>query len=347
MGREPGDAAAGMDLVELDDVRRASEGLRGVARRTPLHPADAPGDGEGRVWLKCESLQHAGAFKVRGAYNFTSLLSEEERQAGLVTFSSGNHAQGVAFAGREFGIPSVIVMPEDAPRSKVDGTRALGGRVVREGTRSSERERRARELADSEGFTLVPPFDHPRIIAGQGTVGLEIVEQLREAATAEGRDPDGPEGTPGLVLVPIGGGGLISGISAVVRALAPDARVVGVEPDGAASMARSLEAGEPVSLEEVDTVADGLKPVRPGDLTYRHVRELVDEIVTVSDRAIRAALAWCFRRKLVVEPSGAATVAALASGRVGTATRGATVAVISGGNVDTDVLCRWLDAGDG
>lgn len=339
------------DLVGLEAIRSAAGRLQGVVRRTPFLDAPSPAGGEGRIWLKCESLQHAGAFKVRGAYNFTSLLSDAERAAGLVTFSSGNHAQGVAFAAREFGIPAVIVMPVDAPRSKVEGTRALGGEVVREGTRSSERERRARELATEEGYTVVPPFDHPNIIAGQGTAGLEIVEQLREAAHAEGRDPRGPDATPGLVLVPIGGGGLISGIAAVLRELAPDCRVVGVEPAGAASMALSLEAGEPVSLEEIDTVADGLKPVRPGELTFRHVRELVDQVVTVTDDAIRRAVAWCFRRKLVVEPSGAATVAALASGRVsGPGGAGATVAVLSGGNVDTDVLCRWLAAdepGDG
>lgn len=339
------------DLVGLEAIRSAAERLRGVARRTPLLDAEHPAGDAGRVWLKSESLQHAGAFKVRGAYNFTSLLSDAERAAGLVTFSSGNHAQGVAFAAREFGIPAVIVMPVDAPRSKVQGTRALGGEVVREGTKSSERERRARELVAEEGYTLVPPFDHPDIIAGQGTTGLEIVEQLRGAAGVEGGNPRGPEAAPGLVLVPIGGGGLVSGIAAALRELAPDCRVVGVEPEGAASMLQSLEEGEPVSLEEIDTIADGLKPVRPGDLTFHHVRELVDQVVTVTDDAIRRAVAWCFRRKLVVEPSGAATVAALASGRVDElGGAGATVAILSGGNVDTDVLCRWLaadESGDG
>ncbi len=363
MARETRSGAAGTSadvgegLVELDEVEGARDRLRGVARRTPLLPVDDPrggADGDdrgrargGRTWLKCENLQHAGAFKVRGAYNFIRRLGPDERAAGLVTFSSGNHAQGVAFAAREFGLRAVIVMPEDAPTSKVEGTRSLGGEVVREGFTSSERERRARELVETEGYTLVPPFDHRDIIAGQGTVGLEVVEGLRESAAAGEEDPDGPGATPSLVLVPIGGGGLISGIAAALRRLVPGTRVVGVEPEGAASMARSLEAGEPVALEEVDTVADGLKPVRPGDLTFRHVRELVDDVVTVPDRAIRRAVGWCFRRKLVVEPSGAATVAALASGAVEPRGDGATVAVVSGGNVDADLLCRWLEAASG
>lgn len=374
--REPAES-----LVGLEDVRRAAERLRGVVRRTPLLPVDLP-DGDGRsaedprhgsggpaagheygpasaeasgrpggsrrpgLWLKCESLQHAGAFKVRGAYNFVSLLTGGERDAGLITFSSGNHAQGVAFAAREYGCRALIVMPEDAPRSKVEGTLGLGAEVVQEGYTSSEREEKARELAAEEGYTIVPPFDHVNIVAGQGTVGLEIAEQLREAAVFAGGDPGGPGARPALVLVPIGGGGLISGTAAALAELAAGARVVGVEPDGAPSMRRSLDAGRPVELERVDTIADGLKPVRPGRVTFHHVRELVDDVVTVTDEAIRAAVVWCLERKLVVEPSGAATVAALASGRVtpASAEAGATVAVISGGNVDTDLLCGWLSA---
>jgi len=356
-GSDPGEDRAERGLVELDDVRRAAGRLRGVARYTPLHPTelepfgDVSGEtsGGGRrrpVWLKCESLQHGGAFKVRGAYNFVSQLSPEEREAGLITFSSGNHAQGVAYAAREFGLEALIVMPEDAPQVKRDATRALGGRIVFEGYTTEERQARALEIAREEGYTVVPPFDHRHIVAGQGTVGLEIVEQLREAANRSGEDSDGAASRPGLVVVPIGGGGLLSGTAVALRGLAPECRVVGVEPEGAASMKRSLEAGAPVTLDEVESVADGLKPVRPGDLTFRHVRELVDEVVTVTDEAIREATVWCAREHLVVEPSGAATVAALASGRVPgfpeDAADGAIVAVLSGGNVDMDLLGRWL-----
>lgn len=321
-----------------------------MPRRTPLHATElgtAGDEGRGHpVWLKCESLQHGGAFKVRGAYNFVSRLTPEEREAGLITFSSGNHAQGVAYAAREFGLEALIVMPEDAPEVKREATRALGGRVVFEGYTTEERKRRALEIAAEEGYTVVPPFDHRDIIAGQGTVGLEIVEQLREHARRSGGDPDGPASRPGLAVVPIGGGGLLSGTAAALDGLAPECRVVGVEPEGAASMKASLDAGEPVTLDEVDSVADGLKPVRPGDVTFRHVRALVDDVVTVTDAAIREATVWCAREHLVVEPSGAATVAALASGRVPGHPRdpseGATVAVLSGGNVDMDLLGRWL-----
>lgn len=348
-------------LVGLGEIRAAAERLRGVPRRTPLHPTELVPSGAGSrraagedgggpagepVWLKCENLQRGGAFKVRGAYNFVHRLSPDEREAGLVTFSSGNHAQGVAYAAREFGLEAVIVMPEDAPEVKRDATRALGGRVVFEGYTTEERRARALELAREEGYTVVPPFDHRDIIAGQGTVGLEIVQQLREDARRRGGDPDAPSARPGLVVVPIGGGGLLSGTAAALGGLEPACRVVGVEPEGAASMRASLDAGEPVTLDEVDSVADGLKPVRPGDATFRHVRELVDDVVTVTDEAIRRATLWCAGEHLVVEPSGAATVAALASGRVPGfpqgADGGAAVAVLSGGNVEPELLGRWL-----
>lgn len=333
------EGGAGGELVGLKAVQEAAGRLEGVALRTPLLPGELPG-GAG-LWLKCESLQHAGAFKVRGAYNFVSQLPEDRRQAGLVTYSSGNHAQGVAFAAREFGVPATIVMPTDAPAVKLAGTRRLGGRVVQCGTTTTERKARAEEILAEEGGTMVPPFDHPDIIAGQGTVALEIWEQLDEAASRG----EGAMGDPGLVLVPIGGGGLISGCAVVLRELAPDCRVVGVEPEGSASMKRSLEAGRPVGLDRIDTIADGLKPVRPGDLTFAHVRELVDEVVTVTDEAIVEAVRWCFRRHLVVEPSGAATVAALLSGAAGVADGGGgdVVAVLSGGNVDPGMLAGWIE----
>ena len=328
MTREP--------LVTLADIEAARDRIGSAVRRTPLLTAPRPArggrassDAPDAIWLKCESLQWVSAFKARGAYHFVSRLSAAEREAGLLTYSSGNHAQAVAFAARSFGARARIVMPVDAPAVKREGTLALGAEVELAGTTSSERKARAEEILRDEGGTMVPPFDHPDIIAGQGTTGLEIVEQL-----APGR--------PGLVLVPVGGGGLVSGVAAAVRGLCPEATVVGVEPQGAASMQRSLEAGEPVSLDSVETIADGLKPVRPGDLTYRHCRELVDRVVTVTDEAIRAAVVWLFGRRLVVEPSGAATVAALLEGAVEPAEHGATVAVLSGGNIEPSLLADWI-----
>ena len=326
----------GAPLIELTDIRSARDRLGGAVRRTPLLPAPLPAWG-GRpsleapdeMWLKCENLQWVSAFKARGAYNFVSRLTPAERDAGLITYSSGNHAQAVAFAARAFGARARIVMPVDAPEVKRHGTRMLGADVEFAGTTSSERKERAEEIQRLEGGTMVPPFDHPDIIAGQGTVGLELVEQLGDRRL-------------GLVLVPIGGGGLIAGVAAAVRGTVPDARVVGVEPEAAAAMARSLEAGAPVTIPGAATIADGLKPVRPGDLTFAHCQALVERVVTVTDDSIRAAVRWLCERRLVVEPSGAATVAALLQGAVAPAAHGATVAVLSGGNIEPTLLAELL-----
>ena len=332
---------ASTGLVTLDAIRSAADRIRGAIRRTPLLPVDrsagaVPGDAPD-LWLKCECLQYAGAFKLRGAYNFISSLPPEVREAGVVTYSSGNHAQGVAYAARAFGIRALVVMPVDAPRIKVAAVRRLGARLELAGTTTTERKARAEELLTEIGGTMVPPFDHPDIIAGQGTAGLEIVEQLREASERLGE-----EIRASLVLVPIGGGGLISGVAAAISELAPGASVIGVEPEGAPKMTRSLDAGHPVTLESVDTIADGLKPVRPGDLTFEHTRDLVEQVVTVDDASIREAVLWCQGQRLVVEPSGAATIAAIASGKVKPASEGATVAVLSGGNLDPFILRSWL-----
>ncbi|MFQ5678100.1 MAG: threonine/serine dehydratase [Gemmatimonadota bacterium] len=342
---------AGGSLVSLKEIREAARALAGVARRTPLFPVSLPTGGPHAVprepasppeaWLKCENLQHVSAFKLRGAYNFVRLLEEERRRMGLVTYSSGNHAQGVAFAARAFGIPATVVMPEDVPPIKLEATRALGAEVELAGTTSPERQARAEEIVSETGAVMVPPFDHPHIIAGQGTVGLEVIEQLSGRETPAAR---GGRGLPALLLVPVGGGGLISGIAAAVRAVAPGAKVIGVEPEGAASMAASLAAGRAVTLERVDTLADGLKPVRPGDLTLRHCQELVERVVTVSDEEIVEGVRWLFGQRLVVEPSGGAAVAALLAGRVRIAppAEGATVAILSGGNLDPALLARWV-----
>jgi threonine dehydratase len=339
-------------------VIAAASRIAGAVRRTPLLSAPFPTesdltpgvrgvstDATDRIWLKCENLQRVSAFKARGAYHFVGRLTAEARAAGLLTYSSGNHAQAVAFAARAFDTNATIVMPIDAPRVKLEATLRLGAEVEQVGTTSSERRDRAEEIQRESGGTMVPPFDHPDIIAGQGTVGLEVIEQLRGAGADAASESVSP--SPGLVLAPIGGGGLVSGVSAVIRGLVPGARVIGVEPEGAPSMMRSLEAGAPVTLDRVSTVADGLKPVRPGDLTYTHCRDLVERVVTVTDEQIRAAVVWLFRRRLVVEPSGAATVAALLSGVVEPAEQGATVAVLSGGNIEPALLADWITTRSG
>jgi threonine dehydratase len=328
-----------LQLVDLETIRDAGHRIAGAVRRTPLLPVawgDAglgPSPRRGSLWLKCECLQFAGAFKLRGAYNFMASLDPAARSAGVITYSSGNHAQGVAWAARAFGVPATVVMPVDAPGIKVEAVRRLGARLEQVGTTTIDRKARAEAILAERGGTMVPP----RIIAGQGTVGVEIFEQLTEATSRALLDGD-----LRLVAVPIGGGGLISGVAAALRALVPDARIVGVEPEGAAKMSQSLEAGRPITLETIDTIADGLKPVRPGDLTFAHCRELVDEVVTVPDGAIRDAVLWCYGRRLVVEPSGAATVAALATGAVVPPDDGDTVVVLSGGNLDPGLLREWL-----
>ena len=312
------------DLVGLDAIREAHERIRSVVVRTPLYPAAAlQSELDGDVRLKLESLQRAGSFKIRGAYNFVAQIPEESRSRGIITYSSGNHAQAVALAARLHGIRAVVVMPVTSPTVKREGAERLGAQVELEGTTSIERRARAEGIAEAEGLAMVPPFDDPRIIAGQGTVGLEIAEDWDAFDT---------------VLVPVGGGGLCSGCAAALRRLRPEVRIVGVEPAGGASMKAALDAGEPVTLDRSESIADGLLPVRTGDLTFRHIRDLVDDIVLVDEEPIREAATFLLlQQRLVVEFSGAATVAALRSGLVDAKNR-RTVAVISGGNVDPSVL---------
>ncbi len=314
--------------MSLDDIRGAANRIRGVARVTPL--IEAPGDGAAgdgaasRLLLKCENLQAAGAFKIRGAYNMIAQLPDETRRRGVITFSSGNHGLAVSLAARRLGIPAVIVMPTTAPPVKVEGARRYGAEVLFEGTTIVHRRARAEAEAASRGLTIVPPFDHEWIIAGQGTIGLEILDQCPGVET---------------LYVQVGGGVLISGISAALKRLKPAVRIIGVEPAGAPKMSTSLAAGRPVTLGKVETIADGLTTVRPGDITFPHVQALVDEIVQADDRAIVAAMRWLFREaRLVVEPSGAVAVAAaLARGVTGTV-----VAVISGGNVEPSAYAGYL-----
>lgn len=311
-------------LVTLRDIEAAAARIKDVVVRTPLLPfPELSLDLGGQVRLKCESLQRAGSFKARGATNFVSQLSQEELARGVITYSSGNHAQALAMAASSKGVRAVVVMPTTAPSVKVEGAKRLGAEVVLEGTTSLHRQGRAYAIAEAEGLTMIPPFDHPYIIAGQGTVGMEIVEDWPEVD---------------MVLVPIGGGGLASGTAVALKSLLPNVKVIGVEAAGAPSMRAALDAGEPVTLDGIDTIADGLAPVRTGDLTFLHGREFFDDVVLVEDEAIREGTALLLsRRKLVVEYSGAAPVGALISGAVDV-TGLNVAAVLSGGNLDPTLL---------
>jgi threo-3-hydroxy-L-aspartate ammonia-lyase len=319
-------------LVSLNDIREAARRIRGVAVRTPLLAWDD------RTWLKPESLQPVGAFKMRGAYNKLASLTDAERTAGVITYSSGNHGQAVARAARLLGAPAVIVMPADAPPIKVDGVRRDGAEVVWCQTPSSEeREKIARDLAAERGYTVVPPYDDPAVIAGQGTAGLEIVEDLPNVTS---------------VLIPTSGGGLLAGIAAAVARLAPRARILGVEPELAADAAESLHRGELVSWpseKTARTMADGLRTQSLGRLPFEHLRRFVDDIVTVSEEEMLEAIRQLAGRgRLVVEPSGAAAMAAHISGRASQPDGdNARVVVISGGNVDPRRFAEILTADNG
>jgi threonine dehydratase len=319
-------------FVSLQAIEEAADRIGGVARKTPLVPLVL--EGHGRVLAKCENLQPGGAFKIRGAHNFIAQLSDAERYRGVITYSSGNHGQAVALSAGVVGVKTVVVMPTNAPGIKVDGARALGAEVLFAGVTSASRKARAESVAAERGLRMVPPFDDPWIISGQGTVGLEILRECPEVSR---------------VLVPVGGGGLLAGIATAIKLQRPDVEVIGVEPVGASKMRDSLAAGRPVTLDHVASIADGLIPVRPGDLTFEHVRRFADDVVTVDDDAIKTAVLELFRRgKLVVEPSGAASVAALISGTVepvvGNDTT--TVVVLSGGNIGLDLLARLAGRAD-
>jgi threonine dehydratase len=320
-------------LVGIEDIRRAADALLGITVRTPLLPFGRPVDddphGHPRAWLKPELLQPIGAFKLRGAWNAIVSLTPEERSRGVVAHSSGNHAQGVARAARLLGVPAVLVMPEDAPVVKVAGVRADGADIVFVGSASDERVAMADRLVRERGLVLIPAYDDARIIAGQGTCGLEIVEQMAELGHGRG---------PLTVLVPIGGGGFASGVATAVKALRPDARVVGVEPALAADAAESLRTGTiarwgPELANR--TSADGMRTSSLGALTFRHLRAYLDEVITVSETDISRAMVRAARgARLVVEPSGATTLAALLFAPGLAEPPGHVVAILSGGNVD-------------
>jgi threonine dehydratase len=314
-------------LVTLGDLQDAARTIRPVAVRTPLLPADIVSEQLGvPVWVKPEMLQRGGAFKFRGAYNFLSHLSPEARARGVVAPSSGNHAQAVALAAKLYGVPAVVVMPTTVTTAKRSGAERLGARVELAGTTTAHRMARAEELMQEEGLTLVPPYDHPMIIAGQGTVGLEIAADMPDVDT---------------VLVPVGGGGFSAGVAAAIKLSLPNARVIGVEPSGAPKLSRAREAGRPVRLEHSGGLADGLLAVEIGHITFAHHQRYIDDVVLVDDSELRGAMRLLLDRlKLVVEPSGAITIAALLGGKV--QPRGATVAVLSGGNIEWDGLRELL-----
>lgn len=321
------------ELVGLDRIRAAAETLHGVTLRTPLVAVGPPGR---RHYLKAESLQPIGAFKLRGAYVAVASLSATERARGVITYSSGNHAQGVARAARLLGAPAVVVMPSDAPALKARRVAGDGAEIVVVGTASEERRIVAERLAAERGLHIIPPYDDDRIIAGQGTCGLEIVEDLPDIEA---------------VLVPIGGGGLISGVAAAVRAIRPEARIIGVEPELAADARDSLLAGHIVEwpAELVSrTIADGTRTQAIAARTFAHISALVDRIVTVSDAEIAAAVRIAAEEvRLVVEPSGALAIAALRFHRTETGLDGSTgpvVAIASGGNVDPERYRTYLEA---
>ncbi|ABF41085.1 Pyridoxal-5'-phosphate-dependent enzyme, beta subunit [Candidatus Koribacter versatilis Ellin345] len=324
-------------MVSLESFRQAQERLRGIAARTPLVQYFPPGHthNDRTLRIKPESLQPIGSFKLRGAYNKIATLSDEERQRGVITYSSGNHAQGVAYGARAMGVKACIVMPRNAPKVKMDATKALGAEIVTVGPASSERRKKAESLAQEHGYAIVPPYDDEQIISGQGTVGMEIYEDLPEAD---------------IVLVPIGGGGLISGVSAALKMSGSRAKIIGVEPELANDAQQSLRTGKIVTLpaERVSsTLADGLRTQSVGDLNYEIIKQYVDDIVTVEEDEIREAMRRMMSEsRLVVEPSGAVTFAAylfhekeLPAGRN-------VVVVMSGGNIEPSLLAQVMTESD-
>jgi threonine dehydratase len=318
--------------VSLEALRAAARGLEGIATRTPLVELPSLADRLGvPVAVKCEHLQPVGAFKIRGAYTAVSRIPAASRARGVITYSSGNHGQAVAFAARRLGIPAVIVMPERAPAIKVEGVKRLGGEVVIAGNSSAERYQRARALAEERGLAMVPPYESLDVIAGQGTCGLEILDEWPAVET---------------IVVPVGGGGLIAGIAAAVAALKPSVQVIGVEPVGAAKLARALEAGRPVKLNHTESLADGLLPLSIGELPFAVLSNVVREAIQVSEDEIAAAVRFLYQEaELSAEPSGAVTTAALLSGRH--KPRGPSVAIISGGNVDPALFQRLVHPSTG
>jgi threonine dehydratase len=314
-------------VISIDEIQSARARLKGISIHTPLIEFNHPESGARRLFLKPENQQPIGAFKLRGAYNKIASLSEEDRKRGVITYSSGNHAQGVAYAARALGVKSVIVMPQNAPAIKRDATAALGAEIVLVGPGSAERQSKAEALAEQHGYVIVPPFNDEQIIAGQGTIGLEILEDLPEVET---------------VLAPVGGGGMISGVATAIKLSKPSVKIVGVEPELAGDAQASLRAGKIVQFpaDEVSrTIADGLRTQSIGAINFEHIRRYVDDIVTVSEDEIREAVRLLAANpNTVAEPSGAVAVAGFLFHREQLPQTKLNVAVISGGNIDPTML---------
>ncbi len=315
-------------LVSYKEIRDAHERIRGIASHTPLLRLQIPNP-PGNVYVKAEGLQPIGSFKLRGAYNKIAQLSEDERKRGVITYSSGNHAQGVAYAARSLGAKAVIVMPSNAPEVKRQATAALGAEIVTVGPSSTERKLKAEELEAKFGYVMVPPYDDPAIIAGQGTCGLEILEDLPEVD---------------LVLSPVSGGGLLSGVATAIKLVKPDVRVFGIEPELAGDAQESFRGGKLVSWPAemtVRTIADGLRTQSLGDLNFEHVRTYVDDIITVKeDEIVKAMRVLLYQARLTPEPSGAVATAAMLFHLEQLLPFRNAVVIMSGGNVEPEVLRR-------
>jgi threo-3-hydroxy-L-aspartate ammonia-lyase len=309
--------------VHLDDIRAAAERIRPWIHRTPLLGSRSLSERIGvEVRLKCENLQRAGSFKIRGAMNALLQLDEDQRKRGVVAFSSGNHAQGVALGAKLLGIPATIVMPENSVQSKVAATEAYGATVVTAGVTAATRDNVAREIADKNGAAVIPPFDHERIIAGAGTVGLEIVEEWPDVTT---------------IVVPLGGGGLLSGTSLAATSLNPDIEVFGVEPAAGNDGEQSFHSGSIVTIDPPKTIADGARTLAIGTRNFAIIRERVRDVVSVDDATLLDVVKWTmYRTKLVIEPTAALGLAALISGKI--KPRGPVAVVVSGGNLDFSLL---------
>lgn len=317
-----------MDLaIRAEDVRAAAERIRPLARRTPVLNSELFDAESGvRTFFKCENLQRGGAFKIRGASNLILSLPKESLAKGVVAYSSGNHAQATAIAAQHVGVPATIVMPEDAPRSKMEATRARGAKIVTYNRFTESREALAAGILKESGATLVPPFDHPMIMAGQGTAALELLEET---------------GQLDALITPVGGGGLLSGCATIAKELNPKIRVFGAEPEGANDTFLSFISGERIAVQHPETIADGLRSPKPGELTFPIVRRLAERIILVTDDELRATVKFLLLHlKILVEPSGAAAAAAALHRKLPAGIQSIGV-VLSGGNVDFEELAKY------
>lgn len=317
-------------MITIEDIQAARETLLGITVQTPLLPSDRLSqDAGGNVYVKAENTQRAGSFKLRGAYVKMASLSEAERRRGVITHSAGNHAQGVALAARLLNAPATVVMPEYAPLAKVMATRRYGAEVILYGASFDEAGEEARRIQQQRGLTYVHAFDDPKIVAGQGTIGLELLEALPRVDT---------------VVVPIGGGGLIGGIAVALRARRPEVRIVGVQAEGCASIRLSLAAGKPVVVPEAHTMADGIAVKRPGDATLPLIHDLVDEVLTVDEDAIARGIVYALQNlRQVAEGGGAVGIAALLTGKLRPRPEEQVAVILSGGNIDANFLARVIE----